>query len=110
MSDLFRWQPRLSSSNEITYPVDAVKFGDGYEQRNARGKRPILVWELEFQGSPNTIRQIKDYLNDRGALHAFQFQDPEDDKIRMVVCDRIRLRPLGHTRHSLSASFREVVE
>lgn len=106
---LFTWRPCWESEKTMKPEVTVTKFGDGYEARQASGLNfQKEVWSLKFEGSDALIDAIDNFLKARGAVEAFDWDNPKG--VRLVfVCDEWRVvRKQGY--RELSCEFRQVFE
>ena len=54
--ETFGWPVEAKLTAEHKFAVRTVKFGDGYEQRQALSLRPKLqTWEVTLGGLPETL-------------------------------------------------------
>lgn len=62
--DIFNWQIDLqSASRKRAVGVNVVKFGDGYEQRQAQGIAPSLrTWQCSKTAKAEEINAIETFL------------------------------------------------
>ncbi|CAQ86510.1 MULTISPECIES: phage tail protein [Photorhabdus] len=105
----FTWHPKFDSQKEMTPSVTMLSFGEGYEQRVTTGLNwRRQSWSLEFEGSWNEVRQIEDFLYDRGGIESFNWTSPEKDNF-VVVCDKYQVKR-GRGVSTLTATFRQVFE
>ncbi|EMA2752297.1 phage tail protein [Escherichia coli] len=105
----FEWHPDYESEKTIKPNVTVLRFGDDYEQRQAKGLNRIKEeWSLSFTGEYKYIHTIDDFLTERGAIESFNWTTPRGKKI-VVVCDSHSVkRYKGYC--VLTASFRQVFE
>ena len=86
----------LGTSNETYEPmqlnkepkVDAVKFGDGYEQRIAKGiNNNPQAWAMAYTGRGATdINSVYDFLEARNGVEAFEWTPRGEATPRQFVC------------------------
>ena len=105
--DRFEWDPDRVQPTEQPR-VQAVKFGDGYEQRAQDGINHLLrSYTLEFSGRPALIGQIAAFLREKSGVTAFQWLAPDTWELITVVCEQWN-GPIAGPWRTLSCTFREV--
>ena len=68
----FTWVPQWSAECSEEPRVNKVSFGDGYEQRQTNGLNADLeTWSVKFKEAPDTILQIKAFLQECGGVDTF---------------------------------------
>jgi phage-related protein len=86
MPETFTWLPTASHSKSIEPEVLVAKFGDGYEQRVARGINNIKDrWTLTFTGNRLAIDPVDAFLTARGGVEAFTWKNP-DEVTALYLC------------------------
>ncbi|GAA3704405.1 phage tail protein [Oceanisphaera sediminis] len=105
--DLFEFEP--SSCEPSLQPrVKAVRFGDGYEQRQPGGLNHMLRrYSLEFSDRRADIDAIDEFLEAHGGVDAFRWLAPDTYREITVVC-RQWAGPLKTNWRTLSCVFEEV--
>lgn len=107
---VFTWFPVANLRKKVTPNVTASKFGDGYEQRVARGLNTTPeTWSVEFEGAMSDIAPIEAFLRARNAVEAFEWKTPDGDTLKFIcrTWDKARVRGVLHT---LSCDFEQVFE
>lgn len=107
----FTWLPLFDSEQSLEPDVGVVRFGEGYELRQANGlnsQKP--EWNLVFEDVPTKIAQIEAFLKARGAVESFNWKNPDNQaETLVVVCSKwSKTRHQGY--HSLQCVFRRVFE
>ena len=108
----FTWTPDFGSSKQSKPKVQAVKFGDGYEQRAAFGLNTNpKIWSLTFANRDTSdIDDIEDFLDARDGVESFDWTPPRAEDSIKVVC-REWNRTIDHAgTDSLTATFEQVFE
>ncbi|MDA1380593.1 phage tail protein [Plesiomonas shigelloides] len=83
----FGWAPR--SAMEATHEprVNAVKFGDGYEQRGLMASITQLAkYRVEFRGTKDRAKAIHEFLSDRWAQYVRFYGRRQIHGFRGVMC------------------------
>lgn len=113
---VFTYTPDFGASRKSKPRVNAIQFGDGYEQRVATGQnRDPKVWALRFSNrSVDDIDAIEAFLEARvtasGTHESFDWTPPRADTAITVVC-REWDRTIDHAEtDSLAATFIQVFE
>lgn len=109
----FIWTPSYTSSASHTPSVQAVKYGDGYEQRISDNINTNLIGlTLLFdKRRKKEISAILHFLETRGASESFLFSPPEPynpSKKRLFVCRNWNTSFKFFDNYSVSANFFEV--
>lgn len=70
--------PQLGTSKQIDQAVDAVKFGDGYEQASAAGLNSLReTWNLQWNGCTNAdCDTIEAFWRSKGKATPFWYKPP----------------------------------
>lgn len=108
----FEWTPDFGAAKRSSPTVQAVKFGDGYEQRAAYGLNTnSKTWNLSFSNRDvDDIDDIEEFLDARGAVESFDWTPPRADDTIKVVC-REWSRRIDHAgTDTLTATFEQVFE
>lgn len=72
MAKVFKWQVTSESTAKHTFNVRAVKFGDGYEQRQKLTLKPKMqTWQIRLAGKKPLIEEIKGFLIPAAVLSRF---------------------------------------
>ncbi len=105
---VFKWIPEDA---KLPYKPrrKSVQFGGGYEQRSKDGINSNLrTFNLSFKGSPQEMREIRDFLNEHEDGTAFIYNHPHEPPA-LVTFDTVDLDDTDYFLSSLSVTFREVV-
>ncbi|WP_413730790.1 phage tail protein [Sodalis sp. RH22] len=75
----FKWIPDQEGTTAKAQPkIRLVTFGDGYEQRQKNGiNHDLRSYSLSFTGDADYIKEILDFLEDRGGVEAFIWKAPD---------------------------------
>lgn len=104
------WAPDEGGEEEITPSVNVAKFGDGFEQRVAKGLNPeVISWTLSFTGNATKILPIRTFLRARGGVESFQWTNPLSE-VGLYVCRRYPLKKLSAGILQISVKFERVYE
>ena len=105
----FIWDPRPGMTIEHKPDVTVVKFGDGYEQRRAKGLNSLLKkYSVTFRLTHENGRRIEDFFVRHGVVKAFLFRCPFKHKLVKTVC-RSWTSNVQNTVVDVTAVFEEVV-
>ena len=105
----FGWPVEAKLSAEHKFAVRTVKFGDGYEQRQALALRPKLqTWEVNLGGMPETLAEVRAFLDARGGVEAFYWTPPGREKLLVKVAEYKEAHQGGRV-WQLSWKFEEVL-
>ncbi|MNJ19117.1 Phage minor tail protein [compost metagenome] len=106
----FTWRATYDASKTATPTVKVIKFGDGYEQRQASGiNRLPRKFSLTFKGKSKVIADIDAFLSARGAVEAFSYTHP-GQAAGVFVCREWTRTDIAYGVSGLSATFDEVFE
>lgn len=107
---VFTWSPDVGSERQIKPNVEVIAFGDGYEQRVAKGINIMpRIWNLTFSSPISTGQQILSFLEARAALESFTWTDPLNFT-GAFVCREFRHRRKGFGEYEITATFQQVFE
>jgi phage-related protein len=108
----FTWTPEFGAQRTVTPNVDVVKFGDGYENRIAKGINfKAFSWNLQFNYRDSVEGPaILAFLESCAGLQSFDWQPPGLTKTYKFVC-----RTWAHTiekanLYTIQATFERVFE
>jgi len=77
---IFSWLPDSGSTRDVEFAMLSAKFGDGYEQRAAKGiNSKVIKWSLTFTRSQTEIKAISDFLDARLGYQSFQWTNPRNE-------------------------------
>ena len=83
----FKWMPQWNAKRKKKPNVNAVTFGDGYEQRQPKGiNNNLRTFDVVFKGSEEYINEIEAFLDEHGAVNAFLWT-PYRDKQGKFKCE-----------------------
>lgn len=107
---VFTWKAGYDASKAVAPTVKVIKFGDGYEQRQASGiNRLPRKFSLMFKNRTKVIAEIDDFLSARGAVEAFSYIHP-GQSAGVFVCREWTRTNIAFGVDGLSATFEEVFE
>lgn len=105
---VFQWFPDASLRKSVESDAQAVRFGDGYEQRFRFGIAPLPEqWEMAFTGTRGEIDPIDAFLSARKGVESFQWTTP-DGVTGLFVCRSWQKSRERGVKVSLSATFERV--
>lgn len=107
----FTYLPDYGASKKIRPQVQSVKFGDGYEARNAFGLNTNpQEWDLKFSSRNTTDTDAIDaFLLDKGGVTAFAWTPPGGSSLNFIC--REWSRSVDHAGiYTISATFTQVFE
>ncbi|AUV95424.1 phage tail protein [Klebsiella michiganensis] len=103
--EIFTWSPRVNPTQTVNFRTRKAQFGDGYAQVSGDGLNTrSQEWELNFVGTEDYIRPIKQFLDRHGGTKSFQWTPPLED-IGIFRCEQYKPVPMGGGNYSLSATF-----
>ena len=107
----FSYIPDFSAQMTVRPRVNAVKFGDGYEQRVADGiNTQPQSWALTFNNRTDSeIALIEGFLSARGGIEAFDWTTPRGVAGKFV-CREWSSRLEKFNVNGLQATFEQVFE
>lgn len=110
---IFTWYPDEGANESIKPDVTITKFGDGYEQRTARGiNADITQWTMTFTGSSASgkdVLNIRTFLKSMGAVTSFQWTNPFGE-LGIYVCREYSFARLSAKIAQVSVKFDRVYE
>lgn len=107
---VFTWKAGYDASKAVAPTVKVIKFGDGYEQRQASGiNRLPRKFTLTFKNKTAVIAAIDAFLSARGAVEAFSYTHP-GQAAGVFVCREWSRTDIAYGASGLSATFEEVFE
>ncbi|MCQ9325517.1 phage tail protein [Neisseria dentiae] len=106
----FRWRVDSAASVTHKFAVRTVKFGDGYEQRQATGLRPKMqMWDVQLSGRKELLEEIKAFLDARRGVESFYWQPPGRPRLLVKTADEYRETHKGGKVYQLAVKFEEVL-
>lgn len=103
--EIFTWSPRVSPTQTVKFRTRKAEFGDGYTQVSGDGLNTrSQEWELNFVGTEEYIRPIKQFLDRHAGTKSFQWPPPLEDA-GLFRCEQYKSVPMGGGNYSLSATF-----
>jgi phage-related protein len=108
----FTFTPDYNPNKTIKPNVTTVQFGDGYEQRFAKGlNSQTQAWSLQFkQREEDEANNIEAFLIARGGIEAFDWTPPDsEDSIRVKCTDWQKSVEVGN-RWTITTTFTQVYE
>jgi phage-related protein len=108
----FSYTPDFGGPKSSEPSVRIIKFGDGYEQRQAFGINTIKKsWDLTFAQRENADADIIEaFFEARGATESFTWTPPYESTAIQVVCRNWTRVFEKASRSSISAKFEQVYE
>ena len=106
----FTWLASYDATKNVAPNAKVIKFGDGYEQRQASGiNRKPRKFSLKFTRLIEEIDEIESFLSARGAVEAFKYIHP-GQPAGVFVCREWERTDISFAVHGLSTTFEEVFE
>ncbi|VVM95822.1 phage tail protein [Pseudomonas fluorescens] len=107
---VFAWKAGYDASKAVAPTVKVIKFGDGYEQRQASGlNRLPRKFSLTFKNKTAVIADIDAFLSARGSVEAFSYTHP-GQAAGVFVCREWTRTDIAFRASGLTATFEEVFE
>ena len=106
----FEFVPDLDgNSAKHKFAVRTVKFGDGYEQRQALSLRPKMrTWELQKTGEKEEIDAIEAFIASTNGVESFHWTPPGGEKLPVKVGEEYTVKNIGGL-YRISWQFEEVL-
>jgi len=109
MADRFTWCATKQSTGQVNGSVLRAQFGDGYSQTAANGINPnSSVWNLEFIGKQDKIKQISDFLRSHVGK-SFIWDEPLVGD-GYFLCSTFNPAPNGNRLWSITATFEQTYQ
>lgn len=106
----FKWYPNEGASEDMRPDVASTKFGDGYEQRVAKGiNSKVISWTLRFTGSVSDMLPIRAFLSDRNGQESFMWKNPFKER-SPYICRQWTASKVSAEMVEISAKFERVYE
>ena len=108
----FTWTPDFLAQKKTKPNVNAIKMGDGYEQRQAFGINTLnQMYTLTFKLRENTeADEIEDFLEARSAVEAFDWTPPYEVTATRWVCREWTRTIEKATRSTINCTFEKIYE
>lgn len=108
----FTYAPDYSAQQQNKPRVKSMRFGDGYEQRQADGiNTQPAVWNLTFANRTNTdTNSIHTFLSARGGFEAFDWVPPDSTISIKVLCREWSKTMNRFNLNTITATFEQVFE
>lgn len=107
--EIFSWPVKPGMKTDFTPRIKAVRFGDGYEQRQPDGmNHQLRKFNITLSLKSSVADQVLTFLNKHGGITSFLFQPGKSKQAIKVVCKKWS-SDSGNLRTSISAEFEEVV-
>lgn len=108
----FTYKPDYSASRTIKPRVRSVRFGDGYEQRQADGiNTQAQVWSLTFANRTDSeASAIDTFLANQGGVYAFTWTPPDAVSSVKVLCREWQKTMNRYNLNTITATFEQVFE
>lgn len=112
MPETFTPVPSFQAPRQRKPNVSRIQFGDGYEQRAAKGMNTIVdTWNLNFLNrTTEEADEIDDFLTARSGVEAFLWTAPGEDTAKLWVCDEWSRTLIAAGIYTIAATFRQVHE
>ena len=108
----FECVPDLSG-NSVKHkpaPVRLVRFGNGYEQRQATGLLPKLrVWDLQKTADKTVIDGIIRFFDAVGCVESFYWQEPDGGRVLVKLADDYSSKQIGGRLYQINWRLEEVM-
>ncbi|MDP8184411.1 phage tail protein [Phocoenobacter skyensis] len=105
---VFEHVPQWGMKRKRKPEVITTTFGDGYEQRGAKGlNNNLRTFDLIFKGSEEKISEIDSFLNEHNGVKSFVWK-PYKDKQGSFKCEEWDT-DINTGFCILTATFKEVV-
>jgi phage-related protein len=107
----FLWTPSYGTNISQSPRVNAIRFGDGYEQRIQDGVYThLLRLELTFDGrDEKEAAAIVHFLDSKHAIETFYYKtQPPYEKVKKFVCKTWASNFVFKDNFTVTASFEEV--
>ena len=106
----FTWNPDEGASEDTKPDVISTKFGDGYEQRVAKGiNSKVISWTVKFTGNVAKIAPIRTFLSARNGSDSFIWVNPFSESALYVCRSWVTTKPSPGLMQ-ISAKFERVYE
>ncbi|MFA7333650.1 MAG: phage tail protein [Kiritimatiellia bacterium] len=108
----FDYNPDFGAGKDVEPRVNRIKFGDGYEQRQASGLNTLpSTWALSFQNrETDLIDEIEEFLKEQGGVEYFYWTPPDEDTALKWICAKwSATKPVAGMR-SLVCNFEQVFD
>lgn len=110
MKETFYWSVLYNHSTEAAPVIDAVTFGDGYEQARPKGlNHDLRTYSLTKNGRREDIDDVDQFLTSHGGYKSFYFYSPVRYKEVLVKCRSWSRTPPDTINGSITMTFEEVV-
>ncbi|MBV7389027.1 phage tail protein [Pasteurellaceae bacterium TAE3-ERU1] len=110
--ETFDFKVRWEMSTEYEPKVNVVTFGDGYEQRSARGINNNLSLRsctvIIPRSDDREFKRLTGFLNRHAGYKAFYWTPPDTKEKIIVVCEKWKYMTSG-VYYEFEFSLREVV-
>lgn len=108
----FSYTPDFLSQKKTKPDVLQIKFGDGYEQRQAFGiNTRAKVWSLSFKLRENSEADaIEAFLEARNGVEAFDWTEPYGSTAEKWVCREWSRTIEKAQRSTITCTFEQVFE
>lgn len=108
----FTWLPDYNASRATEPRVKAVRFGDGYEQRQADGINTIREqWSLTFSNRDLAEADAIDaFLTAQAGVENFDWIPPRESVAKKFICRAWQRTPVTGVIDTISATFERVYE
>lgn len=108
----FTYTADFSAQKKSKPDVLMIKFGDGYEQRQAFGINNVKkMWSLTFSYRENSEADaIEAFLVARNAVESFTWTEPYGSTAELWVCREWTRTIEKATRSTITATFEQVFD
>ena len=107
----FTYIPDFGATKKLQPRVNAIAFGDGYEQRARNGLNTNpQVWSLSFSNRTDIEAEAIDaFLTARGGVESFDWT-PYNESAGKYVCKEWSKSLDGFNRNTVEATFIQIFE
>ena len=107
----FTYTPDFGATKKLQPKINAISFGDGYEQRARNGLNTNpQTWDLSFSNRTDTEAEAIDaFLTARGGVESFDWT-PYNESAGKYICKEWSKSIDGFNRNAIQATFIQVFE
>ena len=108
----FTWEADQNATADRQPRVKSLRFGDGYEQRQADGiNTQPEIWSLTFSNRDvEDIDDIDEFLTDAAGVDYFEWTPPGSSTEGNYICRRWQRQYVNAALASITATFEEVFD
>lgn len=105
----FNWPVRPNVKESAEPQVNVIKFGDGYEQRQAKGiNNNLRTYDVELKVINEEAILIDNFFSFHGAIKPFLWREPKLNHFIKVKCTKWS-SIVDYKVTTISATFEEIV-